>query len=220
MDYPQERQYPAILKEAVRNDIVVNAVQAGDMAETTPIWKEIAQFGHGRYIAIPQSGGEVVVIITPYDEDILHMQRMLDESVLPYGGLEKRAEIATKMKEKAEAPASVKIDNSKYYSKRSATKEVITGGGDLISDLRNKKVELDKIDDTEMPKELQAKSKPERQAWIDARLEARQNLETHMADLIAKRDAYVLDEQKKSSKTSATDSFDRAVEDTLKTQLN
>ncbi len=53
MDYAQERQYPEILKDAIKRNIVVNAVQAGDMAETTPIWKEIAQFGHGRYIAIP-----------------------------------------------------------------------------------------------------------------------------------------------------------------------
>jgi Mg-chelatase subunit ChlD len=219
MDYAQERQYPAILKDALKRNIVVNAVQAGDMAETTPIWKEIAQFGHGRYIAIPQSGGDVVVIVTPFDEDILHLQQELDDSVVPYGNMERKAELATKMREKAASAPSVKLDNSKYYSKRATTKEVITGGGDLIADVRNKRVDLDKIDDKEMPDELKAKPKPEREAWISAKLDARKKLEAHMADLIAKRDAFVA-EQAKSSKTTATDSFDRVVEDTLKVQLN
>jgi von Willebrand factor type A domain len=220
MDYSQERQYPAILKEAVGRDIVVNAVQAGDMAETTPIWKEIAQFGHGRYIAIPQSGGEVSIIITPFDEDILHLQGMLDQSVVPYGSIQEQKGLSEKMAEKAAAPDAVKIDNSKYYSKRASKKEVVTGGGDLVADVRNKQADLAGIDDKELPKELQSKSKAERQAWLDAKLAERQQLETKMAALIAKRDAYVVSEQAKSSKTTATDSFDRAVEDTLKTQLN
>ena len=220
MDYAQERQYPEILKDAVQRDIVVNAVQAGDMAETTPIWKEIAQFGHGRYIAIPQSGGEVAIIITPFDEDILHIQGELDQSVVPYGSREQQLGIENKMSEKASAPSSVKIDNSKYYSKRALKKEVITGGGDLIADYRNKTVELDKIDDKEMPKELAAKPRAERQAWIADKLNARVKLETHMAELIAKRDAFVEAEQAKASKSVATDSFDKAVEDTLRTQLN
>jgi von Willebrand factor type A domain len=219
MDYAQERQYPEILKDAVKHDIVVNAVQAGDMVETTPIWKEIAQFGHGRYIAIPQSGGEVSIIITPFDEDILHLQQELDNTVLPYGSTEQKSNLEGLMKEKAAAPSSVRIDNSKYYSKRALKKEVITGGGDLIADYRNKTVDLDKIDDKEMPAELAAKPKAERQAWIATKLDARVKLETHMAELIAKRDAFVATEQAKTSKSVATDSFDRAVEDTLKAQL-
>jgi von Willebrand factor type A domain len=217
MDYKQERQYPAIMKDAIEHDIVVNAVQAGDMPETTEIWKEIAQFGHGRYIAIPQNGGEVSIIITPFDDDILHLQMELDRSVLPYGTKDKKAEISTKMSEKAAAPSSVQIENSKYYSKRALTKEVITGGGDLIADLRNDKIKLDAIDDKEMPEELLAKPKAERQVWIDAKLDERSKLENHMAALIAKRDAFVQVEQKK---TAATDSFDRAIEDTLRSQLN
>ncbi len=219
MDYAQERQYPEILKDAIKRNIVVNAVQAGDMAETTPIWKEIAQFGHGRYIAIPQSGGEVSIIITPFDDDILHIQSELDGSVVPYGNSERKAEVNAKMSEKAAAPSSVKIDNSKYYSKRALKKEVITGGGDLIADYRNRTVELDKIADKEMPEELAAKPKAERQVWIQGKLDARLRLESHMAELIAKRDAFVVTEQAKSSRTTASDSFDRAVEDTLKIQL-
>jgi hypothetical protein len=219
MDYKQEKQYPAILKTAVSRGIVVNAVQAGDMAETTPIWKEIAQFGRGRYIAIPQDGGEVVVIITPYDDDILHMQRQLDESVVPYGTIRKKAELDSKIKERAAAPSAVQLDNSKYYSKR-ASKEVVTGGGDLIADLDNKNISLDKVADAELPAELAAKPKADRQAWVEEKLINRKVLESKMAALLAKRDAFVLEQKSKTGKQAATDSFDQAVEETLKVQLN
>ncbi len=219
MDYPQERQYPSILKEAVARNIIVNAVQAGDMLETTVVWKEIAQFGKGRYIAIPQTGGDVVVVVTPYDDDIVHLQQRLDESVMPYGDESRQIEVWRKMSEKASAPDSVKIDNSGYYSKRALKKEVITGGGDLVADVRNKQVDLDKIAEQELPKPLQAEPKEKRKAWLDNKLKEREALEAKMAGIIAKRDAFVVEQQKKSAKTTSLDSFDRAVEDTLRVQL-
>ena len=220
MDYSQERRYPQILKIASEKHIVVNAVQAGDMLETTPIWKEIAQFGHGRYIAIPQNGGEVVVVITPFDTDILHMQEELDGSIVPYGNIEQKTEVHRRMAEKAEAPASVKIDNSSFYSKRKIAREVITGGGDLVADAANGAADLDKIAESELPSDLKAIPAPQRRVWLDEKLKSRQGLEDKMAALIAKRDAYVMLQNKKKVATASGDSFDKAVEETLRSQLN
>ncbi len=220
MDYQQERQYPEILKDARARDIIVNAVQAGDMLETTEIWKEIAQFGRGRYIAIPQTGGDILVVVTPFDGDILELQHRLDKTVVPYGNKVKQDRTADIMAEKSAAPESVQLDNSKYYSKRRSKKEVLTGGGDLIADVRNKAIEFDKIVEAELPKDLQLKPQSERQAWLDEKLREREALEAKIAALIAKRDGYVAEEQKKTSKSTSLDSFDRAVEDTLKVQLN
>ena len=219
MDYEQERQYPRILKDAKQRDIIVNTVQAGDMYETTPIWKEIAQYGNGRYMAIPQSGGQVVVIVSPYDDEIIELQGELDRSVVPYGGLQQQDDVRRKMSEKSASAPEVKLDNSKFYAKRSKKKEVITGG-DLIGDVRNNGVELGSIADSEMPEELRALSKDARKGWVLDRLDKRTKLEGHMTYLITKRDAFVLDEQAKTKTSSNVDSFDRAVEDTLKLQLN
>ena len=220
MDYSQERRYPEILKTASEKHIVVNAVQAGDMVETTPIWKDIAQFGHGRYIAIPQNGGEVVVVITPFDGDILHMQEELDGSIVPYGSDGRKKETAGKMASKAAAPDSVKIDNSKFYSKRKIAREVITGGGDLVADALNKNVDFDKIEESELPTDLKAMPAPQRRVWLDEKLKSRQVLEDKMAALIAKRDVYVIEQNKTKVASATGDSFDRAVEETLRLQLN
>jgi von Willebrand factor type A domain len=220
MDYLHEHQYPQIVKHATERGIIVNTVQAGDMAETTPIWQEIAQYGHGRYIAIPQSGGDVSIVITPYDDDILHLQMQLDSSVVPYGDVKRRADVTTKLREKAAAPKSVQIENSEYYSKRTSKREVVTGGGDLLADIENKAVEFDKITDKELPEALQTESKAARSAWVAEKLAQRQTLQSHMSDLMVKRDAFVAKQAAATAPEKAADSFDRAVADTLKTQLN
>jgi hypothetical protein len=218
MDYPQEKQYPEIVRDAKRRGIIVNAVQAGDMYETTGIWQEIAQKGGGRFMAIPQDGGEVSIIITPYDNDILHMQGEIDRTVVPYGAEPKKAELKAKIREKAAAPASTQIENSEYYSKRTAKREVVTGGGDLISDFANKELELDKVKSADLPEELQALDRKQQEEWITKRADARATLEQKMVGLIAKRDAFVA--QKRADEGGKLkDSFDEAVKETLRMQL-
>ncbi len=218
MDYPDDRKYPDVLKEAKQRGIIVNTVQAGDMLETTDIWKDIAQRANGRFMAIPQDGGEVVVIVSPYDSDIRVLQDKLDESVVPFGRMEMQDEIKGKMEARKAAPSSTQVENSKYYAKRTK-KEVVTGGGDLLADVRNGAVELDKVPEKELPKPLQGLSGEARKAWVQERLGARVALEKKMEELMAKRDAFVSDAQKKTASASNVDSFDRAVEETIKVQV-
>jgi hypothetical protein len=218
MDYQDDRKYPEVLKEAKQRGIIVNAVQAGDMMETRDIWKDIAQRGNGRYLAIPQDGGEVVVIISPYDDDIRELQEELDHSVVPFGKKDQQEEVVRKMSERKSAPSSTQVENSKYYAKR-AKKEVVTGGGDLLADVKNGAVKLDAVSATELPEELQSMDSAERAAWVEKKLQARGKLEKKMEALIAKRDAYVAGQGKMTSQAGNLDSFDRAVEETIKVQV-
>ena len=219
MDYPQERKYPHIVEQAVANGIIINTVQAGDMPETTGVWKEIAQYGRGRYMAIPQSGGEVSIIVTPFDDEILGLQHDLDGTVVPYGGLRQRSELGTKMREKAAAPASVQIENSEFYAKRLARKEVVTGGGDLIGDIANKDVDLAIIAPAELPEQLKSKTRAEQEAWVGELTAKRQKLESGMSEVMAKRDAYITEQRAAAGSAAPADSFDEAVKATLKVQL-
>ena len=81
-----------------QKDIIVNAVLAGDARDTERVWRDIAQNGNGRFIPIPQDGGQVVIIETPYDEDIIILQREINGTVIPYGprAMQKRTEGKTK----------------------------------------------------------------------------------------------------------------------------
>jgi len=216
-DY-NEKRYPEILRDAAQQKIIVNTVQAGDADDTQHIWKEIAQEGNGRYLSIPQDGGDVVVIETPFDGDILQLQRDLDQSVVPYGSLERKAEVAGKMSDRAAAPPSVSLDSSGFYAKRSR-KEVVTGGGDFVADAMSGDADVSAMPAPELPDVLKDKTPEQRQAWTKDKIAARNALQDKIAALVAKRDAFVAEARKKNPKI-AKDSFDAVVEDTLKTELN
>ena len=47
MDYAQDTKYPVTLKVAKQKDIIVNAVLAGNAADTERVWRDIAQNGNG-----------------------------------------------------------------------------------------------------------------------------------------------------------------------------
>ena len=216
MDYENAPNIPEVLRTADDKGIIVNAVQAGDDPDTRNIWKDIAQRGGGRYI--PQDGGEIVVIETPYDNDIIELQQRIDRTVIPYGGYEKQAEVRTKMAEKAEVAAPIAIDNSSFYSKRSSAKEVITGGGDLLADIRNGTNTLEKIKDNELPDAFRNKSLAKRKALVSEKIAERSKLEDAMAELVRHRDEFVAKHEKDKPQPEKN-SFDRAVADTLKQQL-
>src|SRR5205085_8466435 len=83
MDYLQDVKYPEVIAMARQRGIIVNAVQAGRAEDTARVWRTIAQLGEGQYIPIPQDGGEAVVIETPFDEEIIELQRSINGTIIP-----------------------------------------------------------------------------------------------------------------------------------------
>jgi hypothetical protein len=96
MDYAQDVKYPTTLAVAKQKGIIVNAVLAGEARDTERVWRDIAQNGNGRFIPIPQDGGKVVIIETPYDDDIIILQKQINGTVIPYGPPHSRSGPRTK----------------------------------------------------------------------------------------------------------------------------
>jgi len=221
MDYAQDTKYPTTLSVARQKDIIVNAVQAGAARDTERVWHEIADGGRGRYIPIPQDGGQIVVIETPYDQDIIILQNRINGTVIPYGPapLQKRTEEQTRQLSKvaAAAPAAAS-DMASYINKRARTSsEAVTGGGDLVSDVMAGRQKLDQVKDEELPDSLRALPAEQRTAKIEAEMNQRKALNEELATLVKQRDAYLFAQRDKQPKQAS--SFDREVEATLKAQL-
>ena len=219
MDYANAPKYAEVVAAARKNGIIVNAVQAGNAGDTRQIWQDIAQRGAGRYIPIPQDGGQVAVIVTPFDNDIIILQRRIDATVIPYGSAVQQGTLREKMDLRASAPASVQADNSGFYSKRSDRTEVVTGAGDLVADIASGAKALGSVADDELPDVLKGKTAEERQAYVAQQQVERAALTTEMAALVGQRDSFIEAEQAKQAGSAPVDSFDRAVEETLRTQL-
>jgi hypothetical protein len=224
MDYAQDVKYPDALKIARERDIVVNAVQAGEARDTMRVWREIAQMGNGVYIPIPQDGGKVVVIETPYDIEIIELQERLNGTVLPYGPRYKRSSVEQKTRQASAAPAPMAADMAGYLNKRarqapSGSAEAITGDGDLVADVSAGRQQLATVKDDELPDAIRALKPEERQEAITKRMNERGKVNERMTALVKQRDAFIAEQQKKRQPAKAADSFDQAVQSTLRTQI-
>jgi len=221
MDYAQDTKYPKTVAVAKQQGIVVNAVLAGGARDTERVWKDIAQLGDGRFIPIPQDGGELVVIETPYDDDIIILQKQINGTVIPYGPqkMQKRVEEKTRqLSEVAAAAPSSASDMASYLNKRSKySSEAVTGDGDLVNDVASGRIKVASVKDEDLSAELRKLPPEQRAAAVEKQLETRKSLNEKLAALVQKRDAFVADKRRSASPAKAS-SFDRAVEDTLKVQ--
>jgi len=221
MDYAQDTKYPVTLSVAKQKDIIVNAVLAGNAADTERVWRDIAQHGNGRFIPIPQDGGQVVIIETPYDEDIIILQREINGTVIPYGprAMQKRTEDKTQQLSKVAAAApSQASEMASFINKRArSTSEAVTGDGDLVADVSAGRSSFSAIKDEDLPDNLRAMKPEQRIDEVNNQMSQRKALNEKLGALVAKRDKYVADARAKAPPKAS--SFDRVVEDTLKAQI-
>src|SRR6476659_2835644 len=170
MDYEQDTKYPVTLKVAKQKDIIVNAVLAGSARDTERVWRDIAQNGGGRFIPIPQDGGQVVIIETPYDEDIIILQNEINGTVIPYGprALQRRTEEKTKQLSQVAAAAPAQASEmASYLNKRAkGNSEAVTGDGDLVSDVAAGRQKLDALKNDELPDNLRSMATEQRMAEL------------------------------------------------------
>jgi hypothetical protein len=221
MDYAQDMKYPDVMGIARQKGIVVNAVQAGGARDTERVWREIAQMGGGRYIPIPQSGGQIVIIETPFDEEIIELQRKLNGTVIPYGPRAQRSRVEDKTGQVMAAPPAAASDMASFINKRARTAaaaEAVTGDGDLVADVAAGRQQLSAVKDDELPDAVRTLNAAERKALLDRQMAERKQLAARMAELVKQRDQYVREQQKKAPVRNA-DSFDRAVAETVKAQI-
>jgi hypothetical protein len=221
MDYAQDTKYPVTLAVAKQKDIIVNAVLAGNAQDTARVWRAIAQAGSGRFIPIPQDGGQVVIIETPYDGDIIILQNEINGTVIPYGprALQKRTEDKTRQLSQVAAAAPAQASEmASYLNKRAkASSEAVTGDGDLVSDVAAGRQKLDAVKDDELPDNLRTLKPEQRMDALNKQMQQRKELNEKLAALVAKRDRFVAEARDKTAPKAS--SFDRVVEDTLKAQI-
>lgn len=206
MDYANDVKYPDICQAAVKRDLIVNTVQCGSIAETGPIWQEIAKLGEGNYAAIPQSGG-MAVIAAPMDTEISKLNRKLGETMIAYGDSSTRRAVAAKQALSEAAPASVAADRLSYNAKSGV---IVQGGGDLLDELAAGRVKLDTLKKDSLPEDLRKLSDADLNKAIGKRQEERGELQKQLTKLSKDRDEYIAAERRKAAAGKA-DSFDEKV---------
>ena len=147
LDYAQQVQYPEILAQARSRGIRVNAIQCGDLPETTADWQRIAQLGDGSYFRVDQAGG-AVAIATPYDEALARLSARLDDTRLYYGSVDTRskrdAEVAAAREVQAASAPAVLARRAGYLASDSG-KASLAAKQELVEEVQSGRVDLDTL---------------------------------------------------------------------------
>jgi Mg-chelatase subunit ChlD len=214
MDYADRPKYPELCRIAAKKDLIINTVQCGTIAATTPIWKEIAKSSEGSYAAIAQSGG-VAVVATPMDDELAKLNKKIGKTLIPYGDADLRREVAAKQAFAESAPASAAADRLSYNAK---TKKGVQGRGELLDTLASNEVKLESIDKKDLPAEFQELTKEEMEARIVKTRSERDSLQKEIQDLAKKREVYIQAENKRLAEAGKGDGFDEKVAETIHQQ--
>lgn len=225
MDYQDDVKYPAVCKQAVKKDLIINTVQCGSMASTTPIWKEIAKLAEGDYVAIAQTGG-VAAISTPVDAEIAKLNRELGVTVVAYGDARGRATVARKLALATDAPDEVAADRLSFLSFKSkasapsaggfaASTAYIDGGGDLVEGLASGKYDYDKIEEEKLSDELKKMAPEKRTVYLKEQVSKRAELQKKLDELLVKRRDFVTTEKARLAKEGKGDGFDEKVSEII-----
>lgn len=214
MDYPNGPKYPDLCREAAKKDLIINTIQCGAMAETKPIWQEIAKLSEGSYVGISQSGN-VAVISTPMDKELSRLNERIGTTLIPYGDSKLQAEVHAKYAMAASAPVSAMADRLSYNSK---TGKAVQGRGELVDALNDKRLNLEEIDQKQLPTELQKLDRNELQKRIAKTRDERAYLQKQIVEVSKKREAYIQSENKRLAAEGKGDAFDQKVTETLHAQ--
>jgi Mg-chelatase subunit ChlD len=214
MDYPNGPKYPDLCREAAKKDLIINTIQCGEMAETKPIWQEIAKLSEGNYVGISQSGN-VAVISTPMDKELSRLNERIGATLIPYGDRTLQAEVHAKFAAAKSAPVAAMADRLTYNSK---TGRAMQGSGELVDALNENKLKVEEIDQKQLPAELQKLDHDELQKRITKARDERADLQKQIVDLSKKREAYIQSENKRLAAEGKGDAFDQKVTETLHAQ--
>jgi Mg-chelatase subunit ChlD len=214
MDYPNSPKYPDLCREAAKKDLIINTIQCGEMAETKPIWQEIAKLSEGSYVGISQSGN-VAVISTPMDKELSRLNERIGATLIPYGDSKLQAEVHAKYAMAASAPVAAMADRLTFNSK---TGRAVQGRGELVDALNDNTLELDEIDQKQLPAQFQKLDRSELEKRIAKARDERADLQKQIVELSKKREAYIQSENKRLAAEGKGDAFDQKVTETLHAQ--
>jgi hypothetical protein len=223
-EYTEVPTYDRLAKSAIQKGIYINTILCGNNMETAKIWKEIADRSEGTYLAIAQDGG-VRHIGTPFDKELSRLNSELVDTAIVYGNKEiqvKQAALNMAAKNITEsvvvagkapmvAGRAAAADRASYSARtKSAAKN------DLVEEVINMNVSLDKVDKKMLPEKLQKMSKEELKKYVAEKQAKREKIMKKIESLAARRSAFIKEQLAKSK--GKRKGFDLEVVESLKKQ--
>lgn len=204
--------YQEAIKKAKDNNIVVNTIFCGNRQDgINTKWAEGAYLGNGKYFNINHNDKRQY-IQTPYDDRIIILGNKLNVTYVQYGNSSVRKEL--KENTAKQDKNSLGFSKSSYIERNlmKSKKQFAPAASDMVSSFIADEKSIDKIQEQELPSELQGKNKKEIKQYIKLKKEEREKIQKEINDLEKKREKFL-----SSQKTNKND-LGTAIIKTIRTQ--
>ena len=196
--------YREAVADAKEKDVIINTIYCGNyQTGISGKWKDGAELGGGDYMTNDQNK-KVVHIITPYDSDIIILNKKLNKTYIYFGSKGRtysiRQSVQDSNAEKEAAPVSVKravSKSSRFYD---------NSGWDLVDKSEKEEVDYSKIDRKKLPKELQNMSDSELKEHVAKQKKLRSEIKAKINELNRKRNAFIAKKKSESMKKDELES--------------
>ncbi len=201
-------------EDARHRGIVVNSIYCGDrQVGIRERWNEVATCGGGSYSAIDMHCG-TVQIETPHDKLLLELNMKLNATYVPYGSLgvggrERQLEQDDNAGRLGEASKA-----SRVAAKATALYE--NSDWDLVDGVKNKRVALGELKDSELPPAMQAMPVEQREKYVETQFRARADIQKQIAEANAGREQFLRDARAKTA--DGKQALDEAMIEAIRTQ--
>ncbi len=183
--------YRTAIDEAKEKGILVNAIYCGPEAEGISLeWHTAAALGRGSYSYIDHDKA-TVHIDSPYDEEILRLNELLNKTYLEYG--EQGGYMRENFRRQDKNAASYGRAN---YAKRTIYKtktQFDNSSWDLVDAYEKDATVVEEAD--QLPESLKGLSVEEREKLIQEKKVERERIQEEISCFAAKRDAYIEDKK-------------------------
>lgn len=215
-DQDQQFSFRDVCRATIARGVMVNSIYCGNPAdEIAPGWREVATLADGHFAAIDHSSG-VIVISTPFDDDLARLSADINTTYIPYGA---HGETASHNQQEQDLNAS-KV-NTAVAAQRCVTK----GGSmywnsswDLVDACKQADFKLEDVKAEELPEAMRSMTIEQRREHVKQMETRRAEIQTAIADLGVKRQQFVDAEMKKSVEAGAAESFDSAIRKAIREQ--
>ena len=146
---------------------------------------------------------ESVYIASPYDNEILKLNKSLNDTYIGYGALGQVNKARQAVQDSNAGQMSVKSSISRAKSK--ASKQYKNESWDLVDAIESDDQILVNLADAELPDEMKGMDAAQRRAFIEKKAADRARIQSQIKGLETKRKAHVATEKANMAKTRTLD---------------
>jgi hypothetical protein len=201
-------------QHAIAAGIMVNSIYCGSPMDNLALaWKEVSLLADGHFASIDKDNG-MVVIATPFDEELQALTVSVNGTYIPWGESGKSGWINQQAQDDNNFALNSEASAARVIAKNSA---LYVCGWDMVDAFKTGDLKVEDVDRKHLAPELQGLSDEDLSAHVASKGKERQAIQEKVAEVTTQRELWLAEER---SKRSIDDSkaMDRVLRDAIRAQ--